>query len=414
MTSPSAVTSCGRTTAVFDPRWLTYDFGPDHPMAPVRVDLTMRLAEALGVFGEGTDGALEVVAAKPASLESLATVHDPALIEAIGSVRDPAHADLERLQPFGLGTADNPLFAGMHDAAAQVVGATLEACRQVWTGESAHSINIAGGLHHAMPERASGFCLYNDLAVGIQWLLDNGAQRVAYLDVDVHHGDGVERIFADDPRVLTVSLHESGTTLFPGTGFAADVGGPGARGSALNIALPARTSDAGWLRAFHAVAVPVLRAWQPEILVTQQGCDGHMDDPLSHLMLSVDGQRATYLAIHDLAHELTGGRWVATGGGGYALTSVVPRAWAHLLAVVAGRPLAPDLATPERWRAQVTELTGEQAPFRLTDGRRPAWRPWAEGANLATPLDAAIAASRAAAFGLHGLEREGFEERSAG
>ena len=192
----------------------------------------------------------------------IATVHDPALIEAVIS---PARTP--RVQPaHGLGSDDNPVFHDMHRAASHVVGATVEAFRQVWSGESLHSANITGGLHHAMPDRASGFCIYNDLAVGIRWLLDNGATKVAYVDVDVHHGDGVEKIFYDDPRVLTISLHETGQTLFPGTGFAHDVGGPDARGSAVNVALPPGTSDAGWLRAFHAVvpaAAPRVRAGRP-------------------------------------------------------------------------------------------------------------------------------------------------------
>ncbi len=215
----------------------------------------------------------------------------------------------------------------MHDAAAHVVGASVEAVRQVWSGESLHAANITGGLHHAMPGSASGFCIYNDIAVAIQSLLDQGAERVAYVDVDVHHGDGVERIFWDDPRVLTISLHETGQMLFPGTGFPHDLGGRDAQGSAVNVALPPGTSDAGWLRAFHAVVPPLLREFKPEVLVTQHGCDSHMEDPLAHLMLSVDGQRAAYLALHDLAHEVAGGRWVATGGGGYAVVDVVPRAW---------------------------------------------------------------------------------------
>ena len=211
----------------------------------------------------------------------------------------------------------------------------------MWTGQVDHAANIAGGLHHAMPDRASGFCVYNDVAVAIRWLLDNGAEKVAYVDVDVHHGDGVEQIFYDDPRVLTISLHETGQMLFPGTGFPADSGGPEAQGSAVNVALPPGTSDAGWLRAFHAVVPPLVREFAPDVLVTQQGCDSHRDDPLAHLALSVDGQRASYLALHDLAHEAAGGRWVAFGGGGYAVVDVVPRAWTHLLSVVAGRPLSP-------------------------------------------------------------------------
>ena len=380
---------------VFDPSLTEYDFGPAQPMTPLRVDLTMRLAEEAGVL----DG-LEQVPAPMASDDLIATVHDAALIEAVqrmGARPGPG----EELR--GLGTDDNPVFRGMHHASAHIVGASHEAFRRVWTGESIHSANITGGLHHAMPDRASGFCIYNDVAVGIRWLLDNGARRVAYVDVDVHHGDGVEAIFYDDPRVLTLSLHESGQFLFPGTGFPADTGGPGAEGSAVNVALPPGTSDAGWLRAFHAVVPPLLREFAPDVLVTQHGCDSHADDPLAHLMLSVDGQRAAYLALHDLAHEVCDGRWVVTGGGGYALVEVVPRAWTHLLAIVAGHPIDPATETPQAWRDHVSSTLGRRAPSRMTDGRTPAFRDWSEGYDPAASLDRTIQATRSEVFPWHGL-----------
>ena len=387
----------GPATVVFDESLTEYNFGPAHPMSPIRVDLTMRLARELGVL----DGHLRCVDAPIADEDLIATVHDPGLIEAVTKVGSTRGAvDLAR----GLGTDDNPVFEGMHQAAAHVVGASVEAFRQVWTGESLHSANITGGLHHAMADRASGFCIYNDVAVGIQYLLDQGAQRVAYVDVDVHHGDGVEKIFWNDPRVLTISLHETGQMLFPGTGFPPDLGGPDALGSAVNVALPPGTADAGWLRAFHAVVPPILREFQPEVLVTQHGCDSHIEDPLAHLMLTVDGQRASYLALHELAHEVAGGRWVVTGGGGYALVEVVPRAWSHLLAIVGGQPLDPRTDTPEGWREYVREMLGRTAPFRLTDGRTPAYRDWSEGYDPNTWLDRAIHATRTEAFPWHGLD----------
>jgi acetoin utilization protein AcuC len=390
-------TACGPSSVVFDPTLTDYDFGPEHPMSPVRVDLTMRLAADLGVTGDD----LRLVDAPTASDDAIATVHEPSLIEAVQKMgADPRGEDPQH----GLGSEDNPVFRHMHEAAAHVTGATLEACRQVWTGASVHSANITGGLHHAMPGRASGFCIYNDVAVGIRWLLDQGVERVAYVDVDVHHGDGVERIFWDDPRVLTISLHETGQMLFPGTGFPEDLGGPEARGSAVNVALPPGTADAGWLRAFHAVVPPLLREFRPQVLVTQHGCDSHLDDPLAHLMLTVDGQRAAYLALHDLAHELCDGRWVVTGGGGYALVQVVPRSWTHLLAIVAGRPLDPATTTPESWREHVRELLGRVAPHRMSDGRTPAFRDWSEGMNPDTWLDRAIHATRHEVFPLHALD----------
>jgi acetoin utilization protein AcuC len=227
---------------------------------------------------------------------------------------------------------------------------------------------------------------------------------VAYVDVDAHHGDGVQAIFYDDPRVLTVSLHEGPQTLFPGTGFPTETGGPGAEGTSVNVALPPGTSDAGWLRAFHAVVPEVVRAFEPDILVTQHGCDSHMDDPLTNLMLSVDGQRASYLALEQLAEELTGGRWIITGGGGYAVRDVVPRIWTHLLAIVSGAPIDPETATPPGWRSTVEQLGGRNAPQRMTDGRSPAYRDWSLGYDPASWLDRCVQATRAESFPLLGID----------
>jgi acetoin utilization protein AcuC len=387
--------SC-RGCVVYDESLTSYDFGPSHPMNPIRVDLTISLAEQLGVLK-----GLPRVPAPDATEDDLVTVHDPALIEAVmAASADPSRANLA----FGLGSEDTPTFLNMHQASRHVVGASIEAARQVWTGQVDHAANIAGGLHHAMPDRASGFCVYNDVAVAIRWLLANGAQKVAYVDVDVHHGDGVERIFYDDPRVLTISLHETGQMLFPGTGFPADSGGPEALGSAVNVALPPGTSDAGWLRAFHGVVPELLREFAPDVLVTQQGCDSHRDDPLAHLALSVDGQRASYLALHDLAHEAASGRWVAFGGGGYAVVDVVPRAWTHLLAIVSGAPVGTELETPLGWREEIRERLGVPAPTLMTDGRSPAYRDWSQGYDPDTWLDRAVQATRDAAFPYNGLD----------
>ena len=171
---------------------------------------------------------------------------------------------------------------------------------KVAEGEADRAVNIAGGLHHAMADRASGFCVYNDPAIAIARLLDLGATRIAYIDVDVHHGDGVQEIFYADPRVLTVSLHETPLALFPGTGFPTETGAPGAEGSAVNVALPPGTGDPGWLRAFHAVVPSVVRAFAPEVVISQCGADGHRLDPLADLRLTVDGQRESYLAMRAL------------------------------------------------------------------------------------------------------------------
>src|SRR3954469_5884608 len=373
-----------------------YDFGPSHPLAPVRVELAVRLARDLGLL-DGVDVLPPFVAAD----DLIGLVHGQAYIEAVKRAAATGGPDLA----WGLGSPDNPVFPGMHDASAHVVGATVTAVRAVVDGSHQHAVNLAGGLHHAMAEHASGFCVYNDVAVGIADARRNGVERVAYVDVDVHHGDGVEAAFWDDPRVLTISVHESGRTLFPGTGFAYEVGGENARGAAVNVALPAGTGDAGWLRAFHAIVPPLVRQFAPEILVSQHGCDSHALDPLANLLVSLDGQRTAHAALHALAHEVCDGRWLFTGGGGYELVRVVPRTWTHLLAEAAGEPLDPDLETPEEWREFVLGRTGSHAPTRMTDGRPATFRHWEGGAGVpGDRLDAAVQATRDAVFALHGLD----------
>jgi acetoin utilization protein AcuC len=381
----------GASLRVFwDDRLTSYDFGPEHPMNPVRVDLTMALARELGLLDAP---GVAVEGCEPAGDDLLALVHDPAYIKAVRRGRADAAC--------GLGSADNPVFPGMHEASALVAGATLAAARAVWTGETPHAANIAGGLHHAMRGAASGFCVYNDPAIAIAWLLEQGARRVAYVDVDVHHGDGVQAAFYDDPRVLTISLHETPRTLFPGTGMPSETG---AEGTSVNVALPPGTDDRHWLRAFDAVVPPLLRAFEPEILVTQQGCDTHELDPLAHLSLSVDGQRATYGALHRLAHETAGGRWILVGGGGYELVRVVPRAWTHLLAEASEQPIARETPTPPAWREYARGRTGVVAPERMTDGRDPEVWTWASGYDPANPVDRAVLATRKAVFPEHGLD----------
>ena len=375
-----------------------YDFGPSHPLNPVRVELTMQLARSYGVLSRDTVQLMSVAAADD---DLLGLVHTPDYIDAVRASGTTLRPDIAH----GLGTPDDPVFAGMHDASSLVAGATLAAARAVHEGRHQHAANIAGGLHHAMPSSASGFCIYNDPAIAIAWLLQQGLERIAYVDIDVHHGDGVQAAFWDDPRVLTVSLHESGRTLFPGTGFAHEIGGPDARGGAVNVALPAGTGDAGWLRAFHAVVPPLVRSFGPQILVSQHGCDTHALDPLANLLVSLDGQRKAHAALHGLAHEVCQGRWLFTGGGGYELVRVVPRTWTHLLAEASGDPLDPELETPEEWREFVLGRTRSHAPTRMTDGRPAEFEMW-EGGDGAPgdQVDAAIQQTRDAVFPLHGLD----------
>src|SRR5215469_8365194 len=373
-----------------------YDFGSSHPLAPIRVELTIELARDLGVLAD-----MSVSAPQPATDTELGLVHDPAYVDAVRQAggRSPVLVSAR----FGLGTTDDPIFPGMHEASALVAGATLAAARAMWTGQADHGANVAGGLHHAMRDYASGFCIYNDPAIAIRWLLDQGAERVAYVDIDVHHGDGVQAAFYNDPRVLTISLHEHPSTLFPGTGRASETGGPDAEGTSVNIALPAGTRDAGWLRAFDAVVPPLLKAFGPQILVSQHGCDTHWMDPLANLAVTIDAQRAAHAAIHRLAHETAGGRWLLTGGGGYELVRVVPRTWTHLLAEATGNPVDPATPTPQSWRDYVRRRTMTEAPETMTEQAPATFQPFERGYDPADQVDQAIMATRKAVFPSHGL-----------
>ncbi|GAA1310898.1 acetoin utilization protein AcuC [Saccharothrix xinjiangensis] len=384
----------GKAAAVvWDESFLGYDLGGDHPLNPVRLDLTVRLASALGVL----DG-VDLISPDPAPDREIERVHEPSYLNAVRAAPmagwDVGH---------GLGTPDNPVFTRMHEASSLVVGGSLAAARRIASGEADRAVNIAGGLHHAMRDHAAGFCVYNDCAVAISWLLDNGFDRIAYVDTDVHHGDGVQAAFYDDPRVLTVSLHQSPLTLWPGTGRPAELGGRGAEGTSVNLALPAGSHDRTWLRAFHATVPALLRAFRPQLLVTQCGVDTHREDPLADLSLTVDGHRAIYRRLRDLADEVAGGKWLALGGGGYELLRVVPRSWTHLLATVLDRDLDPNAPLPADWISHAAALAPDRPlPTSMTDEADTDFQPW--GGELDTPADLAVRDTRRALFPLHGLD----------
>lgn len=380
-----------RTSVVWTPEFLSYQLSDDHPLNPVRLDLTMRLAAGLGVL----DG-VEVLAPEQASDEDLLRVHAPSYLTA---VRSAPH------EPFGvghgLGTEDNPIFLDMHEASALIAGGSLLAAREIAEDRADRAVNLAGGLHHAMADRAAGFCVYNDCSVAIAWLLEQGYERIAYVDVDVHHGDGVQAAFYDDPRVMTISMHQHPLTLWPGTGWPGEYGKGDGAGYAVNVPLPPGTGDAGWLRAFHAVVPSLLESFRPQVLVTECGADTHSDDPLANLELSIDGQRAIYHSLRDLAERTAGGKWLVLGGGGYSLFRVVPRSWTHLLATVLDRDLDPARPLPADWIAHAARLTRGALPTSMTDGKDPSFVPWGD---VAERVDTAILETRRAVFPLHGLD----------
>ena len=331
-----------------------YDFGPAHPLTPRR-------------FGPGIDmlrelGAGRFVEPEAADDGTLARVHDPAYVDAVRRASETADDDPSAgLVSWG----DNPPFVGMHRAAAIVAGGSLQAMEQILAGTTRHAFHPGGGLHHAMPGHASGFCVYNDPALAIARARDAGL-RVLYVDVDVHHGDGVQTIFWRDPGVMTISIHETGAALFPGSGFLDETGGGNARGTKVNVPLEPGTGDASWLAALETVVPPLAEAFEPDVLVTQHGCDTHLFDPLAHVRLTTAAMARAARLLDELAHSLTGGRWLATGGGGYDAYRVVSRAWGLVWLAQAHREVPRE--TPSGWRERWIDEAEryEQAPLPQT------------------------------------------------
>jgi len=347
---------------VFGPRSLDYDFGSSHPLTPRRFGPGIDLLRALG--------AEPALAPEPAVDDELLWCHTAHYLDVVKRFGHEGAAAGWMEAEAGIGPGDDPPFPGMHEAAAAVAGGSIRAMEAILRGDVTHAFHPGGGLHHAMPSRASGFCIYDDPALAIARARQDGL-RVLYVDLDVHHGDGVEAIHAADPGVLTVSFHESGRYLFPGTGFADEIGEGEAAGTVVNVPLPPDTGDGAWLDAVTTLVPELAAAFRPEIVVSQHGADSHLWDPLAHLRNTVTSMGAAARLVHDLAHEHAGGRWLATGGGGYDVYRVVPRAWS--LVWLAGAHLEVPAETPAAWRERwATEAARHgQTPLPITFGDPP-------------------------------------------
>lgn len=320
----------------------TYDFGPHHPLRPERVLLTHEHITKLGL--EDLDHVVQLPG-RSATDEEILRAHSDEYVEVVKAI-DEGRVDQRLGLHFGLGTGDNPIFSGMHTASAAVCGASIVAAEAVENGATGFSFNMAGGLHHARRSEASGFCIYDDPAVAIAHVLhEHPDWRVMYVDVDVHHGDGVQWIFYGDPRVLTVSLHESGRYLYPGTGFEDEIGSGEAQGTSANIPFMPYTGNADYLWALFEIVPTLAEAFRPHLLLTQMGADTHHGDPLANLALTMPAYPRMAEILRETAERHCSGRWVATGGGGYQAETVVPKVWTIHFATMCGRP---DLI-PEEW-----------------------------------------------------------------
>ena len=360
-----------RSRLVFDHDELAYDFGPEHPMKPRRLVALIDLLQTSGLWEPGySDTQLPI---RAATVEELSLVHTEeyiAEVQRLGTLAEDAallnELDIVTLQTslrelaeqYGFGEGDTPAIPGMHDVSALIAGGTLVALSAVMglpkggtfeleNDRPLHVFHPAGGLHHAWAERASGFCVYNDVSVAIAQLLQAREAKVLYIDFDAHHGDGVQRSFYDDPRVMTISFHETGRYLFPGTGDVVEVGDGLGRGYSVNVPLEPFTEDDSYIEAMNSLLTPLILSFAPDVIISNHGCDTHSWDPLTHMELTMRGIQAQMQLAHQLAHSYCQGRWVAVGGGGYDLYRVVPRAWSMLWAEMSDQSLPERL--PEEW-----------------------------------------------------------------
>lgn len=324
-------------TLLFHDRYLDYDFGPEHPFSPVRQTMTIDLLEALGHPVDSVDPPV-------ASREDVRRIHSEEFVEKVETASDGTPPPQAR--SYGLNTGDVPVFENMDAASRGLVGGTLHGARLIAENDATRVLQLGGGLHHARAERASGFCVYNDLSVAIDALRERDL-RVGYVDVDVHHGDGVQFLHYEDPGVLTVSLHETGHALFPGTGFVEEIGEGAGKGTAVNVPLAPHTETESYLDAFERVVPYTLEHFQPDVIVAQCGADAHFKDPLADLLLTSQAYESIFRRLLALADDHTDGRLLCTLGGGYRLDAV-SRIWTLLALLLQDHPLPETV--PEDWR----------------------------------------------------------------
>jgi acetoin utilization protein AcuC len=333
---------------IYNDAYLDYDYGPTHPLQVIRLKLTYELIRAYRLLDLPS---VEFISTTKAREEDLALFHSQEYLNILKKANDSYLQG--NAYTYGLGPGDNPIFSGLYDWSLLITGATLQAVDFVANGKGDVAFNIAGGLHHAMKSRASGFCYVNDPVIGIMKLLSHG-MRVAYIDIDAHHADGVQAAFYQTDQVLTISLHESGYTLFPGTGFENEIGEGKGEGYSVNLPFLPYTDDEIYWWAFEEIIPPLIHAFKPDIVMTQLGVDTFYNDPLTNLQLSIYGFEKVILRIKELAP-----RWVALGGGGYDVSNVA-RAWTLVWAVMNGIELNENL--PESYiektkQAEVHEKT---------------------------------------------------------
>lgn len=345
---------------IYSPELLKYKFHSHHPFNQLRLKLTLDLIEKSNAIKED-----QILLPRSATEEELILVHDPQYVEAVkkaGHNELPAHLG----ESYGFGTDDTPIFPNMHEASSLIVGGTLTAADYVMSGKANHALNLGGGLHHGFRGKASGFCIYNDCSVAIKYMQEKYNARVLYIDTDAHHGDGVQWSFYDDPNVCTLSIHETGRYLFPGTGNLNERGTGKGYGFSFNIPVDAYTEDDSWLDCYKKAIYDVASFFKPDVILTQNGADSHYWDPLTHLSLTMKAYKEIPKVAHEIAHQFCNGRWIAVGGGGYDIWRVVPRAWSYIWFEMTNNQSTFD-KIPESWLEEWQKKAPHSLPLHWQD-----------------------------------------------
>lgn len=321
---------------------LGYKFSDSHPFNQKRLTLTTDLLRNMNALADE-----EIISPRMATDQELLLAHDERYIDMVKKASQGL-VTAEQTESYGIGTEDTPIFPNMHQASALLVGGTLTAVDYVMENKASHALNLGGGLHHGFRGRASGFCVYNDSSVAIKYIQEKYNARVLYIDTDAHHGDGVQWTFYDDPNVCTVSIHETGRYLFPGTGNVTERGTGKGYGTSFNLPIDAFTEDDSFLELYRTAFREIAEHFKPDVIISQNGADAHYFDPLTHLYGTMKIYHEIPRLAHKLAHEFCDGRWIGVGGGGYDIWRVVPRAWSLLWMEMKGLTL-PEGDLPQEW-----------------------------------------------------------------
>lgn len=347
---------------VYSEDFLKYKFKENHPFNQIRVQITLDLLRKMNAIDSS-----QIILPRIATDEEIALIHDPEYINIV-KLAGQGKLAVEDTLMYGIGSEDTPIFTNMHEASALLVGGTLTAVESVMENKSLHALNIGGGLHHGFRKKASGFCIYNDTAIAIKYITKKYNKRVLYIDTDGHHGDGVQDAFYDNNMVCTLSIHETGRYLFPGTGHINERGEGKGFGYTFNVPLDAFTEDESYMDTYKKAVTEIADYFKPDVIVSQNGADSHFYDPLTHLNTSIETFKYIPKVAHEIAHKYCDGKWIAVGGGGYDIWRVVPRAWALIWLEMNN---IADKATgnmPKEWLDRWQSLSPLLIPDKWEDG----------------------------------------------